>query len=230
MEISEFINRWKNADGSERANYQLFLTELTELLELPRPDPGNKENEDNAYVFERRVRLQNGDGSFTDKWADFYRRGCFICEAKQTGKELDSKSWDTAMLKAHGQAQQYARALPTNEGRPPFILVTDVGRSISLYAEFSRSGGSYVAYPDPQSYRIRVEDLETESTRELLRAIWLDPLSLDPARQSAIVTREIADQLAKLAKSLEDQHEPDLVAAFLMRCLFTMFAETPTMD
>jgi hypothetical protein len=59
-----------------------------------------------------------------------------------------------------------------------------------------------------------------------LRAVWTDPLSLDPSRRSARVTREIADQLAKLAKSLEaDGHPPQLVASFLMRALFTMFAE-----
>src|SRR5690606_944298 len=52
-----------------------------------------------------------------------------------------------------------------------------------------------------------------------------DPMSLDPAQRSARVTREIADRLARLARSLEQEHEPELVAQFLMRCLFTMFAE-----
>ena len=61
--------------------------------------------------------------------------------------------------------------------------------------------------------------------RALLAAAWLDPLSLDPARRSARVTREIADRLARLAQSLEPGHAPAEVAGFLMRCLFTMFAE-----
>jgi hypothetical protein len=39
------------------------------------------------------------------------------------------------------------------------------------------------------------------------------------------VTRAIAGQLAALARSLETSHAPDAVAHFLMRCLFTMFAE-----
>jgi hypothetical protein len=39
------------------------------------------------------------------------------------------------------------------------------------------------------------------------------------------VTREIADRLAKLARSLEGKHPPEHVANFLMRCLFTMFSE-----
>ena len=39
------------------------------------------------------------------------------------------------------------------------------------------------------------------------------------------MTRAIAAQLAQLARSLEGRHAPDAVAHFLMRCLFTMFAE-----
>jgi SAM-dependent methyltransferase len=39
------------------------------------------------------------------------------------------------------------------------------------------------------------------------------------------VTREIADHLAKLARELEKRRDPEAVATFLMRCLFTMFAQ-----
>ncbi|KKJ97141.1 DNA methyltransferase [Stutzerimonas stutzeri] len=221
-----FLARWKNGGGSERANYQLFLTELCTLLGLPQPEPAGNDTRDNAYVFERRVVINQPDGSSNNGFIDLYKRGSFVLEAKQTGKTLDSSGWDKAMLRAHNQADQYARALPAEEGRPPFILVVDVGRNIELYAEFSRSGATYTPYPDSRSHRIRLEDLRKEEVRERLSAVWLDPLSLDPARRSARVTREIADQLAKLAKSLEAAgHSPQLVSSFLMRALFTMFAE-----
>lgn len=39
------------------------------------------------------------------------------------------------------------------------------------------------------------------------------------------MTREIAARLATVSKSLEAKHKPEQVAMFLMRCLFTMFAE-----
>ncbi|MDY7091568.1 MAG: type IIL restriction-modification enzyme MmeI [Acidobacteriota bacterium] len=224
--VEQFIERWQQATGTERANYQLFLTELCELLELPRPEPSTDEREDNSYVFERRVNFAHADGTESRGFIDLYRRGCFVLEAKQTGKKMDSASWGTAMLRAHGQAQQYARALHSDEGRPPFLVVTDVGRSLELYSEFSRSGATYVPFPDPRSYRVGLEDLAREEVREQLRAVWLDPMSLDPSRRSARVTKAIATNLAKLASSLEKAgHGPDLVAAFLMRCLFTMFAE-----
>lgn len=224
--LDTFLARWQKAGGTERANYQLFLTELCTLLDLPQPEPAGDDTRDNAYVFERRVVINQPDGSINNGFIDLYKRGSFVLEAKQTGKTLDSSGWDKAMLKAHNQADQYTRALPIDEGRPPFILVVDVGRNIELYAEFSRSGATYTPYPDPRNHRIRLEDLRKDVVRERLRAVWLDPLSLDPSRRSARVTREIADQLARLAKSLEvDGHSPRLVASFLMRALFTMFAE-----
>ncbi|MCB2386480.1 class I SAM-dependent DNA methyltransferase [Thalassolituus alkanivorans] len=221
-----FISRWKEGGGTERANYQLFLLELCELLELPKADPAGDDTRDNAYVFERRVIIRKADGTDSNGFIDLYKRGCFVLEAKQSGLNLESSGWDKAMLRAHNQADQYARALPADEGRPPFIIVTDVGRSIEMYSEFSRSGATYTPYPDARSHRIGLTDLHKPEIQQRLRTVWLNPLSLDPSRHSAKVTRDIADQLAKLAKSLEaDGNGPQMVADFLMRALFTMFSE-----
>lgn len=224
--IEEFIGRWENVSGTEKANYQLFLTELCTLLALPQPDPASNDNEQNAYVFERRVDISKADGSVNRGFIDLYRRGAFVLEAKQTGKGLETQGWDKAMLAAQNQADQYVRALPGDEGRPPFIVVTDVGRSLELYSEFTRSGGTYVPYPDPSSHRIRVEDLRDPDIRERLRQLWLDPDALDPSKRAAKVTRQISDKLAQLARSLEQSgYDVERVAHFLKRCLFTMFCE-----
>jgi hypothetical protein len=224
--IDAFLARWEDASGSERANYQLFLTELCALLDLPQPDPAREDRQDNAYCFERRVIFQHGDGTQSSGFIDLYRRACYVLEAKQTGLELATGGWDKAMLRAHGQAVRYARGLPPEDGRPPFVVLVDVGRSIELYSEFSRSGGAYIPYPDPRSHRIRLADLYRPEIRERLRKLWLDPLDLDPSRHAARVTRAIAGQLAQLAVSLETAgHPPELTAAFLIRCLFTLFAE-----
>ena len=224
--IDAFIARWEGAKGSERANYQLFLTELCALLDLPQPEPARADFQADGYCFERRVIFQHGDGTQSQGFIDLYRRACYVLESKQTGLVLDTGGWDKAMLRAHGQAVQYARGLPPEEGRPPFVVVVDVGRSIELYSEFSRSGGAYIPYPDPRSHRIRLRDLHDPEIRARLRALWLDPLSLDPSRRAARVTREIATRLARLAVSLEQAgHPPELAAAFLIRCLFTLFAE-----
>jgi hypothetical protein len=105
------------------------------------------------------------------------------------------------------------------------LVVVDVGYCFDLYADFSGSGKNYVPFPDPRSFRIHLDRLRDDKVRKTLRDIWLDPHSLDPSKHAAEVTREIATRLAKLAKSLESEHEPEVVAGFLMRCLFTMFAE-----
>ena len=63
--------------------------------------------------------------------------------------------------------------------------------------------------------------------RDRLRAIWLEPQSLDPTRTAAKATREIAGRLAEVSKALEAKKYPaEEVAQFLMRCLFTMFASS----
>jgi hypothetical protein len=221
-----FIARWSSAGGTELANYQLFLTELSELLGLPRPDPAGAEHRENAYVFERGVTFRHGDGTTSAGRIDLYRRGCFVCEAKRVKQGEATKGFDDALLRARSQAESYARALPADEGRPPFLMVVDVGRVIELYSEFSRSGATYVPFPDPRSHRIPLDGLRDPAIRERLAGVWIDPLGLDPSRRSAKVTREIAARLAEVAKSLEASgHGAEAVGAFLSRCLFTFFAE-----
>jgi len=224
-DVDRFIARWQSAGGSERANYQLFVHELCTLLNLPTPDPAREDTRDNAYVFERRVTFHHGDGAESPGFIDCYRRASYVLEAKKV-RQAGGKAFDDALLRARGQAEQYARALPAAEGRPPFLIVVDVGNVIELYAEFTRSGATYTPYPDPRSHRIALEHLRDEATRERLRAVWLDPLSLDPTRLSAKVTRDVAERLAEVARVLEAAgHAPETVAGFLSRCLFSMFAE-----
>lgn len=224
--IEKFIGRWARVTGSERANYQLFVTELCSLLGLPMPEPAHEDTRDNAYVFERRVQFSHGDGSTSHGFIDCYRRGHFVLEAKKIKAASNTRGFDDALMRARAQAESYARALPATEGRPPFVVVVDVGHVIEMFAEFTRSGATYTPFPDARSHRVKLADLRNEATRKRLRALWLDPMSLDPARASAKVTREVAAKLAQLAKDLEAAgHASEPVAAFLTRCLFCMFAE-----
>ena len=242
--VRAFIDRWKASGGSERANAIPFLNELCDLLGLPHPEPATDRTSRNDYTFDRDVRLATGTTGFID----LYKRGAFVLEAKQGtdapqateaerlgAKKAKRKSgtarrgtptWQQAMARAKNQARRYARALPTEHGWPPFLLVCDVGYCLDLYADFSGQGKAYVQFPDAQRYRVFLGDLEEEAVRERLRAVWLDPHALDPARRSARVTRDLAERLARLASSLEGEgHDPGAVAQFLMRGLFTMFAE-----
>jgi hypothetical protein len=59
--------------------------------------------------------------------------------------------WDDSMIAARGQAEGYVRAL--SDDNPPFLLVIDIGHSFELYADFSRLGKVYTAFPDARSHR-----------------------------------------------------------------------------
>jgi len=221
-QVESFIARWQGVAASELSTSQSFLIELCDLLGVERPHPTPEQD----YMFERPLTFQHADGSTSAGRIDLYRRGAFVLESKKLKAGAHTRGFDEAMRRAHSQAQNYIRALPASEGRPPFLIVVDVGHRIELYSEFSRSGGAYVPFPDPRSHRIALEDLRRPDVRERLRRIWLDPISLDPSRESARVTRQIAARLADLAKSLETSgHAAESVAQFLTRCLFTMFAE-----
>lgn len=250
--LEAFIQRWQGREGGqERANYALFLAELCDAIGVPRPDPASPDTAANDYVFERTVDEPDGLGGVSHRRIDLYKRNCFVLEAKQSrqkggkkevggqaslfaaadpprrGARTASRAWDVLMLNARRQAEGYARALPVSHGWPPFILVCDVGHVLEVYADFSGQGKNYAQFPDRQSFRIYLEDLRNPAVRERLVHIWTDPLSLDPARASARVTRAIAERLAAVSKALEAaQHPPEDVAMFLMRCLFTMFAQS----
>jgi len=250
-EFKAFLESAKASGGSELANCQPFVDRLCGYLGIAGPDLAQENNQFNDYVFERRVDFKHSDGTRTPGRIDCYKRGAFILEAKQSSKR-DSKprdaqqlallpedgrqhkpghakrgtrTWDKVMSAARRQAEDYARALPVSHGYPPFLLIVDVGHVIEVFADFSGQGKNYAHFPDRQSFRLSMDDLLDAEIQDRLRAIWSDPLSLDPAKKSAEVTRDIADRLAKIAKRLEGKHDPRDVAEFLMRCLFTMFAE-----
>jgi len=249
LDVEAFLERWKPSGGSESANFQSFAHDLTDLLGVPRPDPATGDLARDSYRFEHPVTFIH-TGSKSHGRIDLYRAGHFVMEAKQgtEGAQPDpaqpellpdfpakvskghgvrgTRRWDDTMLRARNQADSYARAVSRDDGWPPFLLIVDVGHVIEVYADFSGQGQGYTQFPDGNRYRIRMDDLRDDKVRNRLRLIWTDPHSLNPAKVSAQVTREVAERLAALGRSFEGQgHKPEDVARFLMRCLFTMFAE-----
>lgn len=88
-----FITRWTASGGAERSNYQLFLSELCDLLGVPRPEPAAEHDHDNAYIFERAVKFHNGDGTTSTKFIDLYKRGAFVLETKQGVEHEESHEY-----------------------------------------------------------------------------------------------------------------------------------------
>jgi len=223
MPFVPFNDRWSKSGDAERANKDSFLNELCDVLGVERPHPKTGSAEHDLYVFEKDVARAKAGGTSIGR-VDLYKHGSFLLEAKQgaaTGpKRRDSPAWNQMMSAAHGQALGYAAHL---DEPPPFLLVCDIGYCFDVYASFDGTG-VYRAFPDGHRKRIFLANLAEHA--ELLRAIWNDPQSLDPSKRTAAVTREVAERIAALARALEAAgQDPERVATFLMRCLFTMFAE-----
>lgn len=228
LSVEELITKWSASGAAERSNSQPFLVDLCDVLGVERPSPATGNVERDTYVFERDARILHEGGVVTLGKIDLYKERYFILEAKQ-GSEAGSKkigtakrgtpAWHIAMRDAFGQALGYARSL---ESPPPFLITCDVGYCFDLYATFDGTC-NYRPYEHARASRIFLKDLGQHA--ETLRRIFVDPWSLDPSVQAAKVTREVAAHLAELAKTLEEKHPPEAVAEFLMRCIFTMFAE-----
>jgi hypothetical protein len=193
VRLDDLLKKWLGREGgAERANYQMFLTELCHALDLPAPDP--KGSGLGEYQFEAPVKSEAALGTKGTGRIDLYKRDCFILEAKQSqvkpGEALPSDPpppppepvydlfgnpvgfeapkgkapprYDRLMADARIQAERYALALPSDHRAPPFLIVCDIGRSFELYFDWSGNGRGYGFFPDQQNYRVALDDLSSE--------------------------------------------------------------------
>ena len=248
-EMERFIEKWRGLTGKESGNLQPFILDLCRVLDLPVPDvsaPGAK------YCFEYSVQTVNSDGSDATDEIDLYRMGHFILEGKQTSESVrkgagaaskGSKetiasapqlplpratgaevmtAYDKAVSKAFGQALRYAKDLALREEFVPFLIVCDVGMGFYIWNRFSGDYGRYVSHK-----AIALEELTRADVQDYLRAVWTAPWSLYPGAATAAVTREIAEGLGELKHQLADiEPDPKRIVLFLMRVVFTFFAES----
>jgi hypothetical protein len=251
--IEQFIQRWQNSSGNERANYQMFFSELCDALGVPRPDVKGSVAGD-PYCFDKDITIYHPSGKKTPGYIDFYKADHFLIEAKQgsdkSGKgtaKRGTNAYLRAMEAAFVQAIAYTRNLPS---KPPFLLTCDIGDHFELWLGFNGDYGGYGARQE-----IGLTDLRKEATFDLFVDIFTNPQKRNPEKIAAKVTREVAADLAELSKSLEspspqpsptgrgsketgsapllpgekglgdEGKDPQEVAQFLMRCIFTMFAE-----
>lgn len=217
MDLNSFLTKWQGSEGSERSHAQHFLIDLCSLVGLP--SPGTHVDDD--LRLEKDVALQEADGEHLGR-ADLVRRGAFVIECKQfTAKERRSKTWHLGMQEALGQALGYARGLPDV---PVFVIACDVGHCFELLACFDGSG-HWRPFP-AGSNRIYLSELNDPKKFAQLKTALTDPKRLDPTKLQIEVTTKVAAQIGELAKALRAAgHDKAIVAKFLLRCLFTMFAE-----
>lgn len=198
MTPSEFIKKWQAADLKERSASQAHFLDLCKLLDIE--DPISADPKGEWFTFERGAsKTSGGEG-----WADAWRKGCFAWEYKGKKKDLG---------KAFDQLLQYSIALEN----PPLLIVSDMAR-FRVHTNWTNTV--------QQVHEFELHDLLDAKTRDLLRACFLDPEKLRPAKTRQALTEEAAQKFASLAQRLrERKHDAGMVAHFVNRLVFCMFAE-----
>jgi hypothetical protein len=207
--VEDFLTKWLGSEGNERANYQTFFGDLCVALAVPVPPPKGSVEGD-RYCFDKNIKFFS-EKAETTRFADFYKEGHFLIEAKQGSTNSSkghgkrgTKGYRDEMQKAFNQAKSYAynRMLPS---LPPFLITCDIGSHFEVWEGFSGEYGSYGA-----RQTINLKDLAQPELFDRFVAMFVDPQSLNPEKYRARVTREVAAELAKLSRWLEENAQSNL--------------------
>ena len=198
MSPGEFIAKWRASTLKESSASQEHFIDLCRLLGERTPAEADPTGED--YCFERGARKDTGG----DGWADVWKRHCFAWEYKGKHANLDI---------AFNQLRQYALALEN----PPLLIVSDMVR-FRIATNWTNSVS--------ERHEFVLEDLADAAVRDMLKWAMSDPERLRPGESRQGLTTRAAETFAELAHALREQgHDPQVVAHFVNRLVFCMFAE-----
>ncbi len=199
MTPEEFVAKWKRVGVKESASAQTHFNELCELLAVDKPLDADPKGE--FYTFARGLEKSTGGRGFADVWY----RDHFAWEYK--GKEKDLGA-------AFRQLLTYREDL----GNPPLLIVSDID-TIEIHTNFTAT--------QKEAKRFTLADLLDPEKRRLLKEAWENPETFNPAKRRVEVTEAtVRSILANVAEKLKERGEdPDFVAHFLVKIVFTMFAE-----
>lgn len=197
MTPADFIAKWTASTRNERAACQEHFIDLCTLLGEPTP---NSDSTGEDYAFEKGATKFTGENG----WADVWRRNRFAWEYKKKRGDLDA---------AHRQLLLYAGPL----GNPPLLIVSDIAR-IVIRTNFTNT--------ITETHTIGLAELANPLRLRLLKFAFSDPDQLRPARTRQALTEEAAAEFAELARRLRVRgHDPQVVAHFVNRLVFCMFAD-----
>jgi hypothetical protein len=201
MTPGEFAAKWRGVETGERASAQSHFLDLCRVLGQPGPTDADPTGE--WYAFEKGAEKFGGGDGFADVW----KRGFFAWEYK--GKRKDLRA-------ALRQLVDYKDALEN----PPLLVVSDLA-TIEVHTNFTGLA--------PATRVVSLDDLAAPDPSEalaILRAVFTAPEELRPSREPAQITEAAARHFAELALALRSRGRgPQVVAHFLDRILFCLFAE-----
>lgn len=194
----QFVNKWNNVELKESAAAQQHFLDLCRLVGHPTPAQADRKGE--FFTFEAGASKQTGGQG----WADVWKKGFFGWEYKGKHADLD---------KAYQQLLQYRESLQN----PPLLVVSDMQR-ILVHTNFTNTV--------KRTYELGLEDLLVPNRLDILRAIFLEPERLKAPETTEQVTKQAAEEFARLAQILRQWGEdPQKTAHYLIRLLFCLFAE-----
>lgn len=200
MTPSEFAAKWSGSGATERAAAQEHFIDLCRMLNVPTPNEADPRGE--WYAFEKGAGKTAGGDGFADVW----KRGHFAWEYK--GKRKDLKA-------AYQQLLQYREALEN----PPLLVVCDLDR-FEVHTNFTNTVMTV------HSFTLADLAASPKEPLRVLRAVMQRPEELRPSRTREDITENVAREFAGLASALRARgHDPQRVAHFLNKLLFSMFAE-----
>ena len=198
MTPHKFITKWRASKLKERSAAQEHFIDLCRMLGEPTPAEADPTGE--MYCFERGARKDTGG----DGWADVWKRHHFAWEYKGKRADLDA---------AFGQLRLYALALEN----PPLLIVSDMQR-FRIRTNWTNSVS--------KTYEFGLDDLTDAATRDRLKWAFSDPERLRPGETRQSLTEQAAESFATVAQALRERgHDPQLVAHFVNRLVFCMFAD-----
>ena len=193
-----FIAKWRDATLKERSAAQEHFLDLCRLLDEPTPAEADPTGA--TYCFERGAHKDTGG----DGWADVWKRHCFAWEYKGQRANLDA---------AFAQLRQYALALEN----PPLLIVSDL-RRFRIRTNWTNSVS--------RTYEFDLDDLTDRAVRDRLKWAFSDPERLRPGETRRALTERAAAAFAAVAQTLRARgHDPPVVAHFVNRLVFCMFAD-----
>ena len=193
-----FIAKWRDVTLKERSAAQEHFLDLCRLLDEPTPAEADPTGA--TYCFERGARKDTGG----DGWADVWKRHCFAWEYKGHRANLDA---------AFAQLRQYALALEN----PPLLIVSDL-RRFRIRTNWTNSVS--------RTYEFDLDDLTDHAVRDRLKWAFSDPERLRPGETRRALTERAAAAFAAVAQTLRARgHDPPVVAHFVNRLVFCMFAD-----
>ncbi|MFQ5434518.1 MAG: class I SAM-dependent DNA methyltransferase, partial [Anaerolineae bacterium] len=204
MTPQEFVTKWSRIQQKETAVSQSHFNDICALIGHKPPiehDPTGRD-----FSFETQAVKPDGGKGF----ADVFFRGHFIWEYKGPHKDLD---------RAYRQLQLYRESLHN----PPLLITSDI-HTIHIHTNFT-------GYPTVK-HTITFDDILTGGGVEKLRWAFTAPQKFTPEKTRAYITKATADTLLAVAEEMKKHREisgeaynNEQLAHFLVRLLFTLFAE-----